>query len=293
MEELDIMLMETGSRDPDMQRALSSGLRRRREIGQLAELTGDDVLKPFGHSLGTSVDREVINESNRLDKKSQRDMTQGYYDQMGKQQGLSHALATRRQDEIERHNKMMEEVAGLKAGQGKAPPVGVQKQAQEAVGEFEAFRNLSKSFTQQYANNTWNPLEGSMSNTIGPTVFGTQSQKDQAEWWRKYRKQYELGARNRLFGSALTAPEIAAWEAASISPNSPPDVIRKALDTMMMVSQRVLLRQAQGHAAVYDPVWIQAAYGEAQFDDYGGGSQGEAPSMDAGDWFEKQMEVPE
>jgi len=293
MDALDVMLLETGSRDPAMQRALSSGLRRRREIGQLAQLTGDEVLAPFGQQMGTSVDREIINESNRLDKKSQRDMTQGYYDQMAKSQGLSAAMAKRKQDEIERHNRALEEAALLKAGRGKAPPVGVQKQAAEAVGEFAAFRELSASFDDDYANNSWIPFEGGVSNTMGSSIFGTADQKKQYEWWRRYRKQYELGARNRLFGSALTEPEIRAWNAASIAPNSPPDVIKKALDTMQMISQRVLLRQAKGHAAIYDDEWIQAAYGEAQFDDFGGGSQGEAPSVDAGGWFEEQMEVQE
>jgi hypothetical protein len=290
MDALDVMLMETGSRDPEMQRALSSGLRRRREIGQLAQLTGDEVLAPFGQQMGTSVDREVINETNRLDKKSQRDMTQGYYDQMGKQQGLSHTLAKRRQDEIERHNKVLEDAAMMKAGQGKSPPVGVQKQAQEAVGEYNAFRELTSSFDDDYANNSWLPFEGGVSNAMGQSIFGTEGQKKQADWWRRYRKQYELGARNRLFGSALTEPEIRAWNSASIQPNSPPDVIKKALDAMQMVSQRVLLRQAQGHAAIYDPEWIDASYGQVQFDDFGGGSQGEAPSVDVTGWFEEQTE---
>lgn len=290
MDQLDIMLLETGSRNPDMQRALSSGLRRRREIGQLAQLTGDEVLSPFGQQMGTSVDREIINETNRLDKKSQRDMTQGYYDQMGKSQGLSHALAVRRQDEAERHNRAMEESALIKVGKGKSPPVGIQKQAAEAVGEYNAFRELTSSFDDDYANNSWIPFEGSVSNTMGASIFGTEAQKKQYEWWRRYRKQYELGARNRLFGSALTEPEIRAWNAASIAPNSPPDVIKKALETMQMVSQRVLLRQAKGHATIYDPEWIEASYGSVQFDDFGGGSQGEAPSVDASGWFEEQTQ---
>lgn len=292
MDELDIMLMETGSRDKDMQKALSSGLRRRREIGQLAQLTGDEVLQPFGHNLGTSVDREIINETSRLDKKSQRDMTQGYYDQMAEQTGLSQAMARRKQDEIERHNRAMEAAAGMKTGAGRPPPVGVQKQAQEAVGEYNAFRELSASFDDDYANNSWIPFEGEVSNKMGQSIFGTEDQKAQADWWRRYRKQYELGARNRLFGSALTEPEIRAWNSASIAPNSPPDVIKKALDAMQLVSQRVLLRQAQGHAAIYDPEWIEASYGSVQFDDLGGGSQGEAPSVDTSDWnFAGQMEA--
>ena len=44
---LELMLLR-GGRDEDMQRALSSQLRRRQEIGELAQLTGDKVLTTGG-----------------------------------------------------------------------------------------------------------------------------------------------------------------------------------------------------------------------------------------------------
>jgi hypothetical protein len=105
---MDIMLMQTGDRDTDMQRALSDGLRRRREIGQLGQLTGDEVLAPFGKGLSLSADREIIKEMDRSDKQSQRELTSGYYDFQKAQAGLSQTMALRKQDETERHNLAME-----------------------------------------------------------------------------------------------------------------------------------------------------------------------------------------
>ncbi len=108
MDPMDIMLMQTGDRDTDMQRALSDGLRRRREIGQLGQLTGDEVLMPFGKQLSLSADREVLKEMDRADKQSQRQLTSGYYDFQKAQAGLAQTMALRKQDEVERHNKAME-----------------------------------------------------------------------------------------------------------------------------------------------------------------------------------------
>lgn len=108
MDPMDIMLMQTGDRDTDMQRALSDGLRRRREIGQLGQLTGDEVLMPFGKQMSLSADREVLKEMDRADKQSQRELTSGYYDFQKAQAGLAQTMALRKQDEVERHNRATE-----------------------------------------------------------------------------------------------------------------------------------------------------------------------------------------
>ncbi len=104
---LEILLSQ---RDPGdgMQRALASGLRRRREIAELAQLTGDEVLVPFGQNLGATVQRDATAERARLDKAAQRKLTSDYYEQQAANSRLSQAMAVRKQDEVERHNKAME-----------------------------------------------------------------------------------------------------------------------------------------------------------------------------------------
>lgn len=51
---------------------------------------------------------------------------------------------------------------------------------------------------------------------------------DKASWWQQY-DQYANVARNKLFGSALTAVEYNAWKAATIVPGMDPEMIRKNL----------------------------------------------------------------
>ena len=109
LDDISIMLESVGGRNEDMQRALSAGLRRRREIGQLGMLTGDDVLRPMGQQMGQSVDREVLNETNRRDKADQRQLTSDYYDYQKEQSALARTMAGRKQTEVERHHLAMEE----------------------------------------------------------------------------------------------------------------------------------------------------------------------------------------
>ena len=73
---LDIMLMHrSDTPDEGMQRALASGLRRRREIGELGLMTGDEVLAPFGQRLMNSAQRDIEGERARLEKAAQRQLT--------------------------------------------------------------------------------------------------------------------------------------------------------------------------------------------------------------------------
>ena len=109
---LEMLLMQ-GPKDEEMQRAMSSKLRRRQEIGELAQLTGDKVLTPMGKGLVENVTATTRLEMARADKLAQRQLTSDYYEQIGEQQGLNHALAVRRQDEIERQNKWLRENGSL------------------------------------------------------------------------------------------------------------------------------------------------------------------------------------
>ena len=102
---IEMMLME--DRDPEMQRALASGLRRSSEIGALAQLTGDEVLAPFGQGLSARTQQSVLSEAQNIQKKKQRELTKSYYDQMSDQFGQTHALNIRKQEEVERHNRML------------------------------------------------------------------------------------------------------------------------------------------------------------------------------------------
>jgi hypothetical protein len=65
-------------------------------------------------------------------------------------------------------------------------------------------------------------LGGTFLNSDDPEAAET------AEWWRNFRAGDNV-IRNGLFGSALTAPEKAAWQATTVSPLSSPAQIKAAI----------------------------------------------------------------
>lgn len=284
-----MQILLEGQRDEKSMRALSDGLRNRKEVGEMMSLVGTKNQRGFADSIRGDVQSQQAFK----EKGDQRAMTQGYYDDTS--QYRKSALA-----ETIRHNKEMEKArlaAAQKSASGKAPTTTTMKRAEEAVGTFTGLKHLRSTFEDDYGNNSWLPFEGEISNMQGDSIFGTQKQKDQANWWKEYRRQYELGARNTLFGSALTDSEIAAWNAANIKPNAPPDQIRTALDSMQRVQQQVLQRIAQQDAAVFNNDWVLATYGDAlnSFEDIGVPGQGggsmeypqaapEAPAAGSGNW---------
>lgn len=83
-----------------------------------------------------------------------------------------------------------------------------------------------------------------------------------AEWWQDYQRSVELTQRHAMFGSALTAPEQAAWRAATITPNMAPDAIRNNLAVQNQILQNGITRYARSLvSAGYDPGPISEAYG--------------------------------
>jgi len=264
MDPLEIMLTSGSNRDDDMQKALSSGLRRRREISELAQITGDDVLTPFGQNLAASVSRDTQLEKKAMEADAQRQLTSGYYKQMAEQSALKNAMALRKQEEYERHNRATEKNQLLRSnpmGSFKAPTVSAQKKTEEAKESYQSLQRVLKSYKEDYANNTFFPFEGSISNTFGKYT-GTDDQQDQSRWWADYDLLYTLGRRNKLFGSALTDSEIRAWEGANISPNSPPEVIQRGLKTLTEIAERKLKEQYANDAPLYKPEWVQSVYGD-------------------------------
>jgi hypothetical protein len=248
-----------------MQKALAQGLRRQSEIGTLAQLTGDEVLAPFGQNLSVRTNRRVLNEATNLQKKAQRDITEGYYTQMAENNRLTMAMNVRKQDELERHHRETEKTAALRAaatlsGAGfKAPSVSAQKKTQEAKESYDGIARVLKTYKPEYASTAGVIGEGSITNFFGK-FGGTEGMKDQARWWADYDLMYTLGRRNELFGSALTDSEIRAWEGANISPNSPPDVIERGLKTLSEIASKKLAEQYKNDAPLYKPEWVESMY---------------------------------
>jgi hypothetical protein len=85
--------------------------------------------------------------------------------------------------------------------------------------------------------------------------------KGQPEWWQQYDR-YKNEVRNELFGASLTAGEQAAFEAADITPNMSPAVVRKNLAKQAQLIQQGLQRKGKTWSAQgYNREAIQEATG--------------------------------
>ena len=84
---------------------------------------------------------------------------------------------------------------------------------------------------------------------------------DGASWWQGYDR-YKNVVRNELFGSALTAPEKAAFEQADINPRMDPAQIQKNLATQKRIAENGLRRKADAMIqSGYNPDVVSKAYG--------------------------------
>jgi hypothetical protein len=132
-------------------------------------------------------------------------------------------------------------------GGGKAIPQWAEKKYSPQVETYAGLTNALNGFKDDFGGNT---VTGGLENTIQGLYsgFGSEGQRD---WWASF-KSNDNQIRNKLFGSALTDTEKAAYEATTISPSMDPKEIRRNLTTRRGLVQKALQRstkflQAQGY----------------------------------------------
>lgn len=126
------LMLQGGLTDADRQRLLAQQLRNRRQTGELALLTGDRVLAPLGEGLvNEALDKEGTSLNIQANEVAAGENTRRF--------GLEQAMLGRRQTEVERHNRAMEEIGRLTAARAR---LGVQNQFDNNV------RRLSESMTR-------------------------------------------------------------------------------------------------------------------------------------------------
>lgn len=280
-------LMLGGNTDQRTMQALAGQLRRKREASNLAMLSGDPTLQGFGGVLREDMQLQQKLKMDQAEKAAQRELTSGYYDQLAENSAFNKTMSQRRQVEIERHNRAMEEAAAIRssgANAGKIPTASAQEKTNEVIAGLQNIKNLGETFQDHYGSST-SIAGGSATNVLGKTPLSTDAMKEQALWWSQYDLLYTLPVRNQLFGSALTAQERAAWRKANISPNSPPDVIRKGIKNLTAIAEQALSRQYIADAASYDPEWVGSVYGQVDIPAIGGSKQTPPPE-------EKEEVVP-
>ena len=137
----------------------------------------------------------------------------------------------------------------------RALPSPLQKQLTEAAELADATERFKTTFKPEYAGKT---ITGELSNTYG-RVMGDDT--GQAQWWQDY-ELHQSQVRNKLFGSALTAPEIEAWNKSAINPRMAPSQVTANLARRDVLEKRGLERVMRGAAAGgYNPAQIEAFTG--------------------------------
>lgn len=130
---------------------------------------------------------------------------------------------------------------------GKTLPGGEVRKLTEAEGLTGTFGDLASGFKPELAGT---PGLAPLQNTVGK-YFGA-GYEAQSNWWQNYNDQKNL-VRNKLFGSALTASEKAAFDAANISEG--------------MDAKQIKIRLAQQHrAAVKAYNKLKGNFGRAGYD---------------------------
>lgn len=79
--------------------------------------------------------------------------------------------------------------------------------------------------------------------------WASEGSQEEANFWADFQGSFDIARRNKMFGASLTPNENAAWEAAkTISPNSKPAVVRKALTRLRDLSEASRKRRGQSLA---------------------------------------------
>lgn len=125
------------------------------------------------------------------------------------------------------------------AALGKTMPAGQATKIGEAEGARDDYGRLLSSFKDDFSGG---PVVAPLQNTLGK--FGVDKYRDQSNWWQNYMEQSNK-VRHALFGSALTANEQKAFEAATIIPGMNPKEIRRRLAQQHRAAAQAHQKQVQ------------------------------------------------
>lgn len=298
--------------------ALVDQLRRRRALGELGALTGDQVLSPFGSGLVKESDKyaEQLGE-NRLkaaddtraadyqkaltDHQAQvlkatldRDKETGRYHQGLVDAALARAKAA--QDAVN-----AKAAAGPKKSKLRTTDItALQEDSATVRGMDDIMKQMDEGISIGTKKAFGLPVPGSraLANTAAAMGYGSDADKKSYALFQQWDRLYNLAARNKLFGATLSTNEQRAWAAANPSVAQTDEQIRAAIPIMQKVYQNKLEKRMKGlKDEGYDETAIRdyAGMGSPEGGDPVDSSQGE-PDMptddDARDFAEAYQTNP-
>jgi len=151
----------------------------------------------------------------------------------------------------------LEPIPGGPAALGKALPSTGVKELAAAGSAVESNERLKNSFKDEFGGNV---IFGDMVNAY-KRIVGDET--GQAQWWQDM-DMLQNQTRNQLFGSALTATELAAWEKTSVNPNMNPQQIRQNLTRRAEIEARAASKLGRAYStAGYNKDQISELLGTA------------------------------
>ena len=149
-----------------------------------------------------------------------------------------------------------------------------QKEFESTARETQNQLTVFGQYLPEYGSVSPIPGMGTLDNMIAKDLpaWASDEQKKQQTWWRDYKKQYENIERHKLFGSALTDSEQALWKSSNVGPDSSPEQIQDAMDTLTYLTTKLAYKERQnavvkGRDTEY--VNIQYSWLPEEFEDVG------------------------
>jgi hypothetical protein len=142
---------------------------------------------------------------------------------------------------------------------GELPPKVVSDMGERGTAIQDQDR-YATTFKDSYGGKGVFGFGGELANSIARKDLGV-GDKEAAGWWQDYDRHKNV-VRNQLFGSALTAPEKQAFEAADITPGMDPAMIRNNLRVQNEAARRAAKKLADYYVKTGRPTeQIEAAMG--------------------------------
>ena len=149
----------------------------------------------------------------------------------------------------------MREIAALRAMTAGAPKPEVARPTKPLPGKeadtlqemnttLRNVNDIAGKFQKKYAGQS---LPGRAVNWVG-RIFGSaapEAMQEQNAFWAAFKELYELPARHKFFGSALTPTEAKSWaEAQNLGPGTSPEIIEAKFKWMQDTARTKLTQRA-------------------------------------------------
>jgi hypothetical protein len=242
--------------DPTQQQALAQALRRQATLGQMYQATGDRVISPLGEDLSRGAQQSGQSIAGEREKQSALAQTlaihQAQQDQAMKIAQMTDArsreatasndqlrrdlLTQRDADALARQNAKKDDAPGKPLPMGTFKDVSALKDSLDAINDSISNYKPEFSGAGKVSRNATNYMSANFPTVSGALGLVNQDDKDAANWYQNYGRNFTIDEMHRLFGARISPTEMATFEKYHINPSQSPDV---QMQNMTQIQKRV------------------------------------------------------